>query len=280
MLDFLKVKYAQPIEREYESWIIQEIENYFKSLGSNIVIFAISPQLENYYPADMQLSCPGLVVGLQFKRPMIDKNKGSLNDLYWSLGTPKGQFYNVFFNKEIYYCLPTFFNRDLKHQSLHHCLFWRPDIDTILQRLNSYNSSLRAKYDEKYNDRTLFTNLKTAHRWGYFLEEIFENGKFVNRGEDVINICNNWRLNESINVTYNQYLSILKEYFYDTSYSEKTRYYQIKKCLDLFKQDFYNELPLKYKRKFDSENIIKFESEDKREVESEGKYLLLLKTKT
>ena len=30
-------------------------------------------------------------------------------------------------HEEIFYCLPTFLNRDYRHQALHHCLFWRPE---------------------------------------------------------------------------------------------------------------------------------------------------------
>lgn len=193
MLDILKTKYTKPIEREYESWIVQEIEKYFNSLGIKCVLLAVSPKVEKQWPADIQLFHPGIAVGLQFKRAMTDGSKvpPDLNDLYWSLGTPKGQFYNILVRKEIYYCLPTFINRSFNHQSLHHSLFWRPDTDIIIQHIfqNRFAKKnllyLRAKYGSKSSDRTQFTNIKETHRWGYFAEMIPEIGIKVNKLDDI-----------------------------------------------------------------------------------------------
>lgn len=268
MLDFLKVKYTKPIEREYESWIVQEIEKYFNSLGINFVLFAVSPQDEKDWPADIQISHPGFLVGLQFKRAMIDKSKFAtdLNDLYWSLGTPKRQFYNILATKEIYYCLPTFINRSFNHQSLHHCLFWRPNIKTIVQDItrnglayiiqnklakNTKNPFLylRAKYGSKNSDKTCFRHIKKAHRWGLFVEEIPEIGKRIYNTNDIKNAFNSWILRESPNYC-ERYHQFIKEFeidlwnnLYNLYANEEFEFNRetIKEIVELFKEYLYKE---------------------------------------
>ncbi|HYX08436.1 MAG TPA: hypothetical protein VE912_17025 [Bacteroidales bacterium] len=163
MLQLLTTKYNHPLEREYEAWIIRGIEDYFDSIDIKAKIFAVSPTIETDWPSDEVTAFNGKIVGLQFKQAKLGVGKLDFNRLKWTFGSPKGQFNLVLNSQEIYYCLPTFINREIKKQALHHCLFWRPNT----------NSQKVAWYDN-CGKRTLtkFCSLKDVSRWGYFVEEI------------------------------------------------------------------------------------------------------------
>ena len=165
MQKILNTKYTKPIEREYEAWIIQEIEKYFQSLGIKFIILAVSPIVESIWPADDYLSYYGLTVGLQFKKVELAQGKIDFTRLFWSLSRPKNQFDLILRTPNIFYCLPTFINRDFRSQALHHCLFWKPEQDTI---------SRYAWYDNPNKQllKTIFSEIKKAPRWGLFVEQI------------------------------------------------------------------------------------------------------------
>lgn len=162
----LDIKFSNPLEREYEAWIIQGIENYFNSLGQKIAIWAVSPSDEVNWPADEHLVVGKKLIGLQLKKVTYQddgirpKTFGRLN---WTFHNPKGQFDLVMKFPEIFYCLPTFINRDYKNQAIHHCLFWRPNI--------SVKHNQNAWYDNP-NAKTPFKSISNAPRWGYFIEQI------------------------------------------------------------------------------------------------------------
>lgn len=160
MKEILTPKYSKPIEREYEAWIIQEIEKYFQSLGVKFVIFAVSPKDEPVWPADECLSYNGIIVGLQFKRAKLSEDNKHLS---WSLDEPKHQFNTILGRPEIFYCLPTFINRDFRSQALQHCLFWRPTEDSPAHV---------AWYHNPNQTTTIFNPIKDACRWGLFIENI------------------------------------------------------------------------------------------------------------
>lgn len=167
-MNYLKTHISLPLEREFEAWIVDGIERYFTAIGWPFQVVAVSPAREKAWPADVAMEVYGSVVGLQFKRPNLAKRtRGhSLNDfsrLSWGFAMPPGQMVSVHAQQEIYYCLPTFTNRLLKHQALHHCLFWRPPS----------TSDLNAWYENRaHNVKTTHSILCNEARWGLFAERI------------------------------------------------------------------------------------------------------------
>ncbi|SHG71043.1 hypothetical protein SAMN05443144_1493 [Fodinibius roseus] len=165
---FLRTDITVPIEREYERWIINGIENYFESLNVQYQNFAISPDLEKKYPADEFFFHHSFkLFGLQFKKAIKAKNKKeqtgiNCDRLKWELHNPSGQF-NLIKNKsELFYCLPTFINRNYKKEALNHALFWRPD---------KSNTDMATWYDNS-GARTSNKHLKNEMRWGLFAEKL------------------------------------------------------------------------------------------------------------
>ncbi len=161
MTSLLKAHHAHPLEREYEAWIVHGIEDCLKLLGYKHAIWAVSPNLEATWPADEVLKTPGKLVGLQFKQAKLGSGPISPDRLKWTLNKPPGQFELVQKNTEIFYCLPTFVNRDSRVRALDHCVFWRPD-DTV-----DYN----VWYDNPAA-ATPYKKVRDAMRWGHFLESL------------------------------------------------------------------------------------------------------------
>lgn len=161
----LEANFGCPLEREYEAWIVAGIERHFSAIGVALSIWAIGPKQEVVWPADEKLWVNSKVVGLQFKQAKIANGKSSPDALHWSLHQPSPQFQRVLDNKEIYYCLPTFINRKVRGEALHHCLFWRPD-GSKLKDKNVWYSNPRA--------RTTYNKVSDCMRWGLFSERLFE----------------------------------------------------------------------------------------------------------
>jgi hypothetical protein len=182
MHKILGERYAKPLEREYEAWIVAGIESYLKNIGLKYAIWAIGPKQENVWPADEALSTGSKIVGLQFKRADLSETAGptSKSNLKWDLSHPAHQFGLVKANKEVFYCLPTFINRDLRAEALHHCLFWRPD-SSKPDNKNPWYENPRAHDDNPYK------KISGAMRWGLFFEELMhcDVGVEVKRGADV-----------------------------------------------------------------------------------------------
>ncbi len=174
---------AFPLEREYEAWIINGIEEYFLSINLAYDIWAINPKLEKTWPSDEVLEFDGKLVGLQFKRPKLFKAKitqstVTYDRLKWSLNSPKGQFAKVVNHSEIFFCLPTFINRKFRSVSLSHCLFWHPTknskpFEFWYANNNKKNQSLATSPD--------------VMRWGHFIEQILDCkiGKKFEAGESI-----------------------------------------------------------------------------------------------
>ncbi|UHQ55803.1 hypothetical protein [Microbulbifer sp. YPW16] len=166
MMHPLDIKFSTPLEREYEAWIIQGIENYFISLGVKVAIWAVSPDEEVSWPADEKLVVGKKLVGLQLKKVEYKDNRKRPKDfgrLNWKFHNPPGQFDLVMKFPEIFYCLPTFVNREFKRQAIHHCLFWRPK--------QSEKRDLNAWYDNS-QARTPHKSIAKAPRWGLFIEQV------------------------------------------------------------------------------------------------------------
>jgi len=165
-VDYLATPAGLPIEREFEGWIVGQIDDYFSGLGVPVTLFAVSPKDESTWPADEALDLEGKLVGLQFKRPHL--RGGQPNDfsrLYWELAQPATQLPLVYSHKEIYYCLPTFANRTLRREALHHCLFWRPE--------GSVGST--AWYcNHNPQVKTPFIEVCDAPRWGWLVEQVLK----------------------------------------------------------------------------------------------------------
>jgi hypothetical protein len=161
MNNFLKARHAHPLEREYEAWIVQGIEQYFTNLGIEFAIWAVSPELEATWPADEKLLVGCKIVGLQFKQAKLGAGTLAFDRLKWSLHSPKGQFELVKSTPEIFYCLPTFVDRAVRSHALNHALFWRPGSAT------DYN----VWYDNPAA-LTPYNKVRDAMRWGHFMEAL------------------------------------------------------------------------------------------------------------
>ena len=129
MTNPLNTTISTPLEREYEAWIIRGIDECYRSMGEHISVWAVSPMDEINWPADEALLIGKKLIGLQMKK-VTYKCDGTrpraFGRLNWTFHNPPGQFDLVLKFPEIYFCLPTFINRDLKDQALSHCIFWRP----------------------------------------------------------------------------------------------------------------------------------------------------------
>ena len=180
-MHLLDLKYSKPIEREFESWIVHGIEHYFKEIAGEVAIWSVSPMSEVHWPADEHLLVGRKLIGLQFKgvsyQPL--KNRGhNFGRLNWQFGKPKGQIDLVRKFPEIYYCLPTFVNREYRSQALHHCLFWKPSLSDPRDYV--------AWYDNQ-NARTSFKSIGGSARWGRFFEDVSacKIGKLIKNVSDV-----------------------------------------------------------------------------------------------
>ena len=127
----LGTKHARPLEREFEAWIVREIEDYFQEVGLSVLVWAVSPTFEKTWPADEVIGVTGKLIGLQFKQAQLTTGTLNFDRLKWSLREPKGQYELVQQRSEIFYALPTFINRTWARGSLNHCLFWRPPTGVV-----------------------------------------------------------------------------------------------------------------------------------------------------
>ena len=109
-----------PLEREYEGWIIREIEDYFSAIDVTAMTHAVG--YEKQFPADEFIKANEKIFALQFKRPNYENGVMS-----WKLKTKSNQYARVFDEPAIYYALPCFINREMSRISLNHVLFWRPE---------------------------------------------------------------------------------------------------------------------------------------------------------
>ena len=189
----LDIKFSNPLEREYEAWIIQGIENYFHSLGQKVAIWAVSPADEVNWPADEHMIVGKKLIGLQFKKVGFIDNKVRPKDfgrLRWSFHKPQNQYDLVAKFPEIFYCLPTFINRDYRRQAVHHCLFWRTN-PKDKRNLNAWYDNPKA--------RTPHKSIGDSPRWGFFIEKVIacKVGKKIDSMKDAKNyvqsIINFWK---------------------------------------------------------------------------------------
>ena len=166
----LRTKITHPLEREYEGWLAREIEDHYATLGHAIHVIVVSPRVEAKWPADLSFDFDGKLVGLQLKRPyLFNKQNKSFPQLYWKFDDPINQLERVQNNSEIYYCLPTFINREYRRVSLHHCLFWRPQKSMKPKR--GWYRNIPLKVNNK-NTVDNVINLHNRTRWGLFFERI------------------------------------------------------------------------------------------------------------
>jgi hypothetical protein len=165
MLDYLSLTWSHPLEREYEAWLVHGIEDYFLRIGAQAAVFAVSPTDEKTWPADEALTVDCKVIGLQIKRPTVSRpcHPNDFSKLSWNLANPPYQLARVLAHKEIHYVLPTFTNRTIRSQSLHHTLFWRP----------SHGDDFQVWYKNNGPKvKTSHSDVSSAPRWGLFVESI------------------------------------------------------------------------------------------------------------
>lgn len=159
MNNLLNIKHGIPFEREYEAWIVDGIERYFQKFRRQVDIWAVSPRDEKIWPADEELSIDRKIIGLQMKRT-LSSNPASIpqnmQDLHWKFNNPPNQHALISKREEIYYCLPTFLNRDCKYHSLDHCVFWRPE---------TYKAYSQGWYGKQKKSRA-YEDLGAEMRWG------------------------------------------------------------------------------------------------------------------
>lgn len=101
----LKTKFFTPLSREYEAWLTQGIENYFKNLNIDIDVFAFSQHQEANLPTDELFHYRGKMFGLQVKR--VKHENGALS---WIFSDTQHNIISLA-GVPIYYALPTFVNK-------------------------------------------------------------------------------------------------------------------------------------------------------------------------
>jgi len=173
------------LEREFEAWIVAGIEEYAASLGWPVEVWAVHPDDEKHWPADEKVWVPGKVLGLQFKSAHVLKRKSgavAYDRLRWTFGQPPGQYKLVQATKEIFYCLPTFVNRQCRNRALDHCLFWRPPAGT--PKMSAWYGNPDKRVTKSHNDLGASVD---AVRWGTFIERIESctEGRAVEKPEDL-----------------------------------------------------------------------------------------------
>ncbi|MCM3732725.1 hypothetical protein M3196_13720 [Fictibacillus nanhaiensis] len=196
MVDILHSYLSNPLEREYESWITTQIEDYFNRLGIKFDIWAVSPLDESTWPADEHVLFNGKLLGLQFKQAKLKDKIPSFNRLRWDLRQPKGQFEAIQKRSEIFYALPTFINRKWRKNALEHCVFWRPNVSDVTN-YNLWYSNNHPSIKTPYNN---IANHLNAFRWGHFVELIIN--------------CNiGYKIDKELQM--DDYLKKIKKQFYD-----------------------------------------------------------------
>ena len=183
MIDISQPFLTNPLEREYESWIVSEIHYYFRKIGIDIEICAVSPSVESSWPSDEVFLYNGKLIGLQFKQTKLaPKTKSSqYTRLHYDLRQPIGQYQLIQKHPEIFYVLPTFINRKWKENALHHCIFWRPD--SRLTYYNAWYNNPKAHTNKSYTN--IFSHINSL-RWGEFIEQILSCE--IGKKEDKINL--------------------------------------------------------------------------------------------
>ena len=169
MPEMLDKVLTRPIEREFEGWITWLMEDYFDCVGIEARIWSISQTDEAFWPADEAMFLDGKILGLQMKRPdMANWLQLDFSRLKWTLGNNTNQFDLIKERPEIFYCLPTFINREWKKGSLDHCVFWRPKDG------ESHTSIL---WYENPNIPQWHGNIERhekTHRWGGLIERLLD----------------------------------------------------------------------------------------------------------
>lgn len=128
----------------------------------------MTPDVEVKWPADENLLIGKKLVGLQLKKVQFQDNgkrPKEFGRLTWKFHNPKGQFDLVKKFPEIFYCLPTFVNRDLRKQAIHHSLFWRPKL-CDKRDLNAWYNNNSSQTKTPHN------SIYQAPRWGLFIEQL------------------------------------------------------------------------------------------------------------
>lgn len=184
MISLLTVTYTKPLEREFEAWIVEGIERYGQDVGLPPQVWAVTPNFEVKWPADEALVISGKVLGLQFKQAKMAAGTGMVNfsRLMWSLAAPPQQYANVQDSPNVYYCLPTFINRNFKREALKHCIFWRPPAGVANMQAWYNNPKATTAHKSLAND-------PDAMRWGRLIEQVQACvvGHTVNSLQDVQN---------------------------------------------------------------------------------------------
>src|ERR1700728_4044398 len=89
MSDILDIQFLNPLEREYEGWVVRCIEDYFAAGRREPHVLALGQGPERCWNADELLNAEGKIVGLQFKRaelvPQAQGENVAPEHLFWDL---------------------------------------------------------------------------------------------------------------------------------------------------------------------------------------------------
>jgi len=67
-MDSVKKRICWPLEREYEAWIISQMENYLERISTDFDVFAVSPADEKTWPADEAINFEGKIIEIGSKK--------------------------------------------------------------------------------------------------------------------------------------------------------------------------------------------------------------------
>lgn len=195
-----------PLEREFEGWIISNIERYFETRGIKYYIRALMQEEEKEIGADefLYFSDSFKIFGLQFKRPYINKNKTSWESLYWNLNNPPNQFLKVVTTPNLYYCLPAFTNRDFRKEALSHCYFWKPNEN---QKKGNF-------YFKKEKN-----SIENSINWEKFIEEVFQD-KIGKKFNNQIELNRKMKINDFLGYIDEKKTTTMPPILFSTTYNE------------------------------------------------------------
>lgn len=175
----------EPLEREYEGWITRGMEDYFRELGFDLQCVAAGRLRESESGIDEFCSLPGKYFGLQFKRPRRRSNES----VEWDLASYQTGL--IMAQPQMWYALPVVLNRNLRRVSLHHVLFWRPDVKdgeriystssgavyvhSKAEGNDAFNSNLSPRVQRPLlGEQSRDYDVSHAYRWGRFSEGLLQ----------------------------------------------------------------------------------------------------------
>lgn len=149
-----------PTEDNYVCWTLFGIRDYFRQRGYRVQTYSVGQVRERMLPADQIVEVGNKIVGLQFKRPMMQHKS-----FRWP---PTPHQHEAILNSPwIYYCLPDFADYDMQDVALFHCRF-------VPAEALKADGTVRGRY----------------FRWGTFADAILDcrNGLLIRDWETALSV--------------------------------------------------------------------------------------------